>query len=231
MPLGYENSTVDGEKADALNATKVMTHISSNSQQGMLVSVYDDCVAIRRREFGCDIDLGDDWVMPLPAAESKPFAFAKRARKSTAPQFPTGAKITISRKKAKTRKGRGHEPVEKDALLLTFPAALANRIARPFEYEVAAISEVGAKTVFRVLAAGFNHGRTHKDAQGDSTCLIPIDRLPADTVRFEVTPLDSWWNSGEPLTCIYDARGTIKSSRNQMYFNADGSIKPVVVEK
>lgn len=205
MPLGYENSNTDGAKAAELDATKVMGHISTNSQQGMLLSVYDDCIVIRRREFGCDLDLGEDWVMPLPAAEPKPFAFAERARKAAAPQFPAGAKITVARKKAKTRKTKGREAVEKDALLLTFPAALANRNARPFEYEVAAVPEAGAKIVFRVLAKGFNHGRTHQDAQGDSSCLIPTDRLPAGTVRFEVTPLDCWWNRGTSLACAYRA--------------------------
>ena len=205
LQRAYENCGTAGAKAAEIDATKVMGHISSDSQQGMLVSVYDDCVVFRRREFGCDLDLGDDWVLPLPAAESKPFAFAEHARKTLAPQFPADAVLTLTRKKAKTRKTKGHEPVEKDSVLLEFPSALAAQGARPFEYEVAAIPASGEKAVFRVLAEGFNHGVGHKRATGKSSCLLAADQLPAGTVRFEVTPLDCWWKRGLPISCAYKA--------------------------
>lgn len=206
MPIAYENTGTEGDNAAELDAMKLMGRISSDSQQGMLVSVYDDCVVFRRREFGCDLDLGADWVLPLPAAESKPFAFVEHARKMRAPQFPSDAVLTLSRKKAKTRKTEGHEQTEKDAVLLEFPAALAVAGVRPFEYEVAAVSVTGEKSVFYVMAEGFNHGVGHKRMTGKSSCLLSTDRLPHGTIRFEVTPLDCWWKRGRPISCEYSAQ-------------------------
>ncbi len=64
---------------------------TSNGRQGMLMSVFDDHIALERREFVTDRSLGDDWVIPLPCAEPKPFAYAAHAKKRTAPEFAAGA--------------------------------------------------------------------------------------------------------------------------------------------
>ena len=199
-PLGYENTTTEGKNAAELDALKVMARYGSGDcRQGMLWNVYDDCIVVQRREFLSDMFVGPDWVMPLPVAESKPFAFAERAKKAKAPEFPADAKIVLKKIKAKTRKTNGHDSVEKDAYELTFPAALAVQGARPHEYEIAA--EGGEKrAVFHVIAEGYNHARAHKRATADSSCRLAADRLPAGTTRLAVTPLDCWWNRGKALT-------------------------------
>ena len=200
-PFGYENTGAVGEEAARLDAMKTMERYGGiwECTQGMLVSVYDDCITIRRREFQGDLDLGADWVMPLPSAEPRPFAFASRARRARPPQFPEGATLTIVRTKGKTRKTNGHEPVEKDVVRLTFPAALAEVGARPMEYEVAASSSAGERAVFHVIAEGYNQAVSHKRAKSEMCCTIPVDRLPEGASQFEVIPLDCWWNRGRPI--------------------------------
>lgn len=214
--FGYENTECEGDGAATLDAQKVMSQYSAGDcRQGMLVSVYDDCVVFHRREFLSELQVGDDWVLPLPAAESRPFAFAERARKSVAPQFPAGAKIKFSRVMAKTRATNGHPSENKPSVQLEFPAALAGCKARPYEYEVAARAADGSAVVFRVIAEGFNHAAGHRRAKSNSRCVISEDRLPAGVCRFEVTPLDCWWNRGSPLTCEYNGDrfgGTLPSA-------------------
>lgn len=204
-PFGYENTiTEQGTKtlsrAD-IDAMKMMGQDSGGDcRQGMLWKVYDDCIVIQRREFLNDVFVGPDWVMPLPAAEPKPFAFAEHAKKTVTPEFPKGAKVVLAKIKGKTRATQGHPAVEKEAYKLTFPAALAAPGARPFEYEIIAVGKDGTRADFHVVAEGFNHALSHKRATANSSCTISIDRLPADTVAFEVRPLDCFWRKGAPLT-------------------------------
>ena len=65
-------------------------------RQGMLWSVYDDHIVVKRREFLSNLDIGEEWVMPLPSAEPRPFAFAEHAKKMNAPQFPADAALEIT---------------------------------------------------------------------------------------------------------------------------------------
>ncbi len=203
-PFGYENTTTEqGTKAQTpadIDAMKTMARYSAGDcRQGMLWKVYDDCIVVQRREFLSDMAVGPDWVMPLPAAESKPFAFAEHAKKTVAPEFPKGAKVVLAKVKAKTRATNGHPSVEKEAYRLTFPAALAAPDARPFEYEIVAIGKDGKTAAFHVVAEGFNHALGHKRAKADSSCVVSVDRLPKDMVKFEVRPLDCFWRKGAAL--------------------------------
>ncbi len=68
-----------------------MDPLPVTSWQGMLVRVFDDCIAFTRRDFSIDRMLGGDWVMPLPAAKSKVFAFETRRAKEKPPAFAADA--------------------------------------------------------------------------------------------------------------------------------------------
>ena len=74
-------------------------------------------------------------IIPLPAANAKPFDFKVRAANAVAPQFPAGAKVTVSGPAdGKDRKGRAVRQ-----LTVTFPAALQDAAhTRAYDYEVAA---------------------------------------------------------------------------------------------
>ena len=205
LPFGYENTSTEGRDAWKLNAVKMMRSIATwDCRQGMLWSVYDDCMVVRRREFISDLDLGDDWVLPLPAAESRPFAFAERAKKFSAPEFAADAKMEVARVKAKNRGGsKGEEKiasVEKDAYRVTIPAPVVNLNARSYEFEVTAEAKGGAKVTKYVMAEGFNHAPTHARVRKASSCVFAADELGAGPVRFTVTPISCFGRRGAPLS-------------------------------
>ncbi len=210
MPQGYENGG-EGVRGK-FNPYKVMGGIhTGDGRQGMLVSVYDDHVAFMRREFVYDGSLGEDWVLPLPAAESKPFAFAAHAKTAKVPEFPAGAKLTVRKTRGKNRgSGKGKEgmekvpSVEKDVLEISFPPANAVAGVRALDYEIAAVSTAGGATIRRyVLPEGFNMPLSDKRCKATVKCLVAVDRLPpAGTFRFEVRPRNSFGKTGAPLIGI-----------------------------
>lgn len=200
-PAGYENTTTEAKERDTLDAQKVMgKYNGGDCRQGMLWNIYDDRIVVQRREFLSNLFVGPDWVMPLGAAEPKPFAFAQRAKKTTAPEFPADAKIVLKKIKAKTRKTPSGDAAEKIAYELTFPAALGAAGSRPHEYEITAEGAEGKTAIFHVIAEGFNHALEHPRAKADSSFCVAADRLPAGLKRFSVRPLDCWWKKGAPLS-------------------------------
>ena len=205
-PAGFENSGAAAKDAWKYDAVKLMKRFSSGDcRQGMLWSVYDDCIVVRRREFLSNLDLGDDWVLPLPLAESKPFAFAERAKKFRAPSFPPDAKLEVSVSKAKSRGGKSMDgkesipAVEKKAFKVVAPAATADKDARLYELEFAAETKDGAKKTKLVLPEGFNHALGHKKVSAPSFCFFACDELAAEEVRFSVTPVNCFGARGAPL--------------------------------
>lgn len=105
---------------------------TADGRQGMLVSLWDDHLVIERRDFFHDASLGDDWVVPLPASESAPFAFKVHERRRTAPEFAKGAAVSVRTVAPANEKGFTHIDV-------TFPAARAVGGCRVNEYEVSAV--------------------------------------------------------------------------------------------
>ncbi len=102
-----------------------------DSRHGMLVSVFDDHVAIERRDFTSGLSLGDDWVFPLPTAESKPFAYAEHSARRVAPEFAPGAKVRVSTDREDAENGRWID--------ISFSAAKSVDRCRVFEYEVSLV--------------------------------------------------------------------------------------------
>ena len=211
LPMGYENTTtyVDNQDGWKIDAAKVMGRFPADDcRQGMLWSVYDDCIVVKRREFLSGLDLGDDWVMPLPAAESRPFAFAEHAKKSHAPSFPADAKPEVTRVKAKTRGGRSRDgkesmpAVEKDAFHVTVPPPVADKNARLFKLEFTAESADGTKRTKLAIPFGFNHSLKHANASKPSFCRFALDELGTDDVRFTVTPISCWGQRGKSISTV-----------------------------
>ena len=207
LPAGYENTSTEGKDAWRINAEKMMRGFSTGDCcQGMLWSVYDDCAVVKRREFLSGLDVGDDWVLPLPAAESKPFAFAERAKKFSAPAFVAGEKLKVEKIRAKNRGGKspnGKESVpavERDAFRVTAPAAVADRSARLYDLEFVAEGRDGRKLSKLVMAEGFNHSTKHAKAKAMSSCVFAAGTLPKGEVRFTVVPRNCFGVAGKPLT-------------------------------
>lgn len=203
---GYEN---DGQGDWTTNAKKLMPPYNPRGcRQGMLWSVYDDSIAVCRLDFSdaAPLELGPQWVMPLPAAESKPFAFAERAKKIAAPQFAPDATLAARRVTVKNRGGKNPKSaeesvlsVEKPGFELTIPPAEGRDGARTIHFDVTA-SAAGKSLKKRVLAEGFNYAPSHKRASASTMIRFSADELPAGDVTFSVTPVNSFGRSGNPLT-------------------------------
>jgi len=206
--VGFENGVTEGRNARKLNAVKLMPRMTTtDSRQGMLCRVYDDCMVIRRREFLSEMDLGADWVLPLPAAESSPFAFAERAKAIGAPEFPEGAALSAHTVTAKNRGAgaRGSEPaipsVPTEAVEIRIPAAIARDGARVFRFEVVLTPKAGGAAVTHyVLAEGFNQGVRHPKATGETRCVLAWKDLPEGEVVCRVTPQNCYGRPGRPLS-------------------------------
>ena len=206
-PMGYENANATGSKAWLFNAVKTRARIDpSDCRQGMLWSVYDDCIVVKRREFLSGLDVGDDWVLPLPAAEARPFAFAERAKKVRAPEFPANAKLSITAMGVDVRGGKskdGKTIISRDAKpgwKIVAPAAVPDNNARLFSLEFVAETEDRQKKTKLVLAEGFNHSLSYKKASSSQWCYFRKDELGVGNVRFTVTPINCFGARGKPLS-------------------------------
>ena len=205
---GYENAW------GGLNAFKTMPPLPESSQQGMLVRVFDDCVAFSRRDFSIDKMLGGDWVMPLPAVKAQPFSFAARKAKQPAPAFPVGATLSVEKTLAANRGGKAKVtgkkldvPSEKkDAIRLVFPQADAVQDIRPFHYEATFTPESGKASVRRVLAHRICLPETEYWTAEPETMLVRLDRLPPAPFKIEVRAVSAVGNKSKPLVAKFQAK-------------------------
>ncbi len=193
----------------ALDDLKQMPIVDQFSgKEGMLVSVYGDHVAIERRDFVYDGKLGPDWIIPLPAANAKPFDFKVRAANAVAPQFPAGAKVTVSGPAdGKDRKGRAARQ-----LTVTFPAALQDAAhTRAYDYEVAA--EVEECDIRRIACTKRIYSPAYFLAPEREpktvSCVFSLNELNtrkgscfAPTVRFIVRAAETFGKKSEAIASV-----------------------------
>ena len=213
-PEGFENTIATGKDAWRLDAQKTRLKISGDDcRSGMLWSVYDDCIVVKRREFVSDLDLGPDWVMPLPAAESRPFAFAEHAKKFRAPEFPGDAALSVVRQDVKIRGGKsknGKESIPADSkpgFKITAPPVRHDPSARLYALEFTAISADGKRCTKRVIAEGFNHSLKHKKAKSKQWCYFRREELGEGDVRFSATPLNCFGARGRAIEKVEKMKG------------------------
>ncbi len=203
-PIGYENtrSTYNQKKNDPGKMMPLMW-ADWTGRQGMLMDVYDDRIVFHRRDFLHDLSLGDDWVVPLGMKPERPYGFASRAAASIAPEFSEGTTLAVRKIRAKARglDGRGKGEREQDAIEVTVPQANAVAKARPFEYELAAVSRDGLRIELTpLLDAGFGHAVGNKKRQTVLKCPVPLERLPkSGTFRFEAVPVGNWGKKGRKI--------------------------------
>ena len=174
---------------------------TSNGRQGMLMSVFDDHIALERREFVTGQSLGDDWVLPLPCVESKPFAYAAHAKRRTAPEFPEGAAPKVEARR---------DEKNGELLEIKFPAAQTRGKCRVFEYEITAVlTEDDVDLVQlqrRVMANDFHLPETKDGVPG--SCVIAAADLPRKgRYRFDVRPLECFGLKGRAISASFDVRG------------------------
>lgn len=204
---GYENAW------GGQNAFKAMDPLPETSRQGMLVRVFDDCLAFTRRDFSIDRMLGGDWVMPLPAAKSKVFAFEPRRAKERPPAFAAGATLAVAKVEVKNRGGKAKVngvkkvvPQEKKAAVrIGFPEADAMRATRPFLYEAKFTPQSGTAAVKQMFATGvFKPDDGFWTGKGE-TMTVCLDQLPPVPFKIEVTAVSALGNRSRPLVGRMDA--------------------------
>ena len=200
---GLENT--EGPDKNRKGSTgKLMGRVKSGEgRNGMLFSVYDDHITVTRRDFMWDLDLGPDWVMPLPVAESRPFAFAEHAKKFAAPEFAAGAKIAVERAKHSTGKKGDKDAKEYDVFRITVPTAVQTFANRAFRYDVCVEAKDGSLALRRRVLSPDYHLPLEKAAK-DFVLPMPVDDLPKDgEFRFSVVAINCFGKAGRPLSTGY----------------------------
>lgn len=192
MPSGRENGPLKNR------AERRMGNIGWGSQ-GMVMSVWNDCMVFERYDFVNMQKLGDDWVVPVLTDRSGPreFSFESRRRRMKAPEFSAGAKIAVS-----TRTGKGPGKKDERQVVVSFPAANGDRSpSRPFDYGVCVerteCDVVRTMCSKRVYQPGVQFAPS-RDAK-TVTCVFGVCELPQGKFRFAVTPMNSLGQKGRTL--------------------------------
>ena len=165
-------------------------------RQGQLVTVYDDRLVIRRRDFARDEDLDTAWTLEMPTRES---SFSARAAASAAPAFSADAKAKVALGRGKNREGK-----EVDQVTISFPPATAEPQTRAFEYELtleARIQDVEATlTSVRFYAPTVLLAKPHDAKTQSVQYALSRSLLPKNgEFRFAVRPLNSYGRKGEAI--------------------------------
>ena len=204
---GYEN--VGGRAASRVGKIDRLMAKSDKTleRNGMLVAVYDDHITITRRDFRYDCDLGPDWVMPLPVAESKPFAFAEHAKSLAVPQFAAGAELKAERAPyppEDTAKKGGKNAPKFDVFNLTIPAAQQTFSNRVWRYEVQVVLKKDESiTLTRNILSPDYHLPLEKAAK-ELLLPVPVDDLPkGEEFRFTVLPCNCFDRAGRALSTAW----------------------------
>ena len=172
--------------------------------QGYIVRVYDDFLAIERREFSEGGPLGPDWIMPLGKYDPHPFSKSELKKLIGAPQFRNGAKLEVSF-------GNPVNPVQGNSatprLCVRIPLADDNPDSRVYAYEVVVAGDDSKKKLRKaVYAAGVHMGIGHEPNGGVTTLEIPKSELPpGKTLTFAVRPLSSLGTSGNSIATTFKA--------------------------
>ena len=204
---GMEN----GKFSDDIDAFKTMdVPPDSHCRQGQIVRVYDDRMVFSRRDFVADAPLGCDIVMPLPAAEKRPFDFNVRRKESIAPEFPSNAKLHVRRSVARIRGGKKIKSKEVDAWQLSIPAANAIRTARAVVYEIVAYGSNNEHMMFAVTDPAFCFPVEDLRSSASLNFNIACNRMDFEVCRFSVRAVSCWGKSSSPVTAFVSGRKQAK---------------------
>ena len=208
------NNCLSNEPYPWLKVVPEGAEAAGKSRQGYVVRVYDDMMAIERREFTKGGSLGSDWVMPFNwgtgngewGTGKHPFSKDELKKVIGEPQFRDGAKLEVGFVSHKEQKKQEVEltsdsPVSSCALWLKIPLADGNPDSRVYAYEIVVVGDEGAPKLHKaVYAAGCNMGIGHEPNGGVTTLDIPKSELPpGKTLTFAVRPLTSLGTSGKAI--------------------------------
>ena len=195
---GYENTRFGWAGMRKGSTPKLMEPVrAGDCRCGQLMSVYDDRIVLTRRDFVSGLDLGPDRVMPLPVAESKPFAFTEHAKRFPAPSFAAGAEIKVERDTRKIRDGETEREI--GVFNLTVPLAQQTFANRVYRYELRVENGSGEVVLTRHVLAPDYHLPLAK-APAAFVVPVPEDDLPeSGECCFSVAPVNCFGKVGAPL--------------------------------
>ena len=179
--------------------------------QGLVVRIYDDFLAIERREFSEGGSLGPDWIMPLDRGTANhPFSKDELKKVIGVPQFRKGAKLEVASENSATPRltpagASASRTASGWGIRVRIPLADGNPDSRVYAYEVEIGGARPQDTILRaVYAKGANMGIGHEPDGGVTTLTIPMTELPP-TRRplFTVRPLSSLGTRGESISSRY----------------------------
>ena len=172
-----------------------------HAKQGLFLKIYDNAMVFSRYDFRFDLQLGPDWVVPLPlSGGDHPFAYDRRAVTEPVPRFPDDAKISVRRCAKKERDGKEHDVYE-----VSFPvvnscegAPRANDYEVQIAYVRRGIARVAATK--RVYSRGYIRG----EKMDKDPVLCDFDAEPFASsympVRFIVRPVNAFGLRGEAIS-------------------------------
>ena len=197
---GYENGKTPKNQPGGMKAMEVIPLM--NCRQGQFVRVYGDRVVISRREFVSGASLGNDLVMPLSTAESRPFAFAGRAAAAKPPAFPAGATLGVKRTTGALRdKKKG----KVDVWELSMPAATAEPTARPAAFEITASAPGGFSRRFAMSNPSMRFPASDPRVSSPVVFRVACERLPKEALTFSVCAVSCWGRRSAPLVARIDS--------------------------
>ena len=126
------------------------------------------------------------------------FSAAERKALSVAPEFPAGAKVSVSRGMGKNRRGEAVEQVT-----VRFPVVGPEAIRqRAFDYVVRALRRDGSLLKEkRVYSPGINMP-PEKDAK-EAICVFSVSELSPGDMRFTVAPANCWRVEGRAAAATF----------------------------
>lgn len=203
-PFGRENDNPMSSQGGE-DAQKIMRRMpTGDGHDGLLARVYPDRIVFTRMDFGSMAPLGDDWVMPLPAVKPMPLAFAARAPRSVAPEFPAGAALTVGMARGKNRGGKNVKSEDQAALEIVIPPVNRSCAGKILDYRVTIAGSNGACDERYVFAEGFYRAAASDRAKSPTVCRLAIARLAAaGELKIEVRPRNSFGVEGRALSARF----------------------------
>lgn len=197
-PTTMEDAKSTGPDAAQLDARKLLPRaMTTDGRHGSVLTVFDDCISITRRDFLADEPLGEDWVVPFPPKDEKPYDYASQARREAAPTFGPEARLSIVADRRADRAGNGH-----DVVVVRFPSVMAEGSPRAPRFEVCASVNGMVRSRKFVSALGFNRAVNRQPRLTE--CVFDIDELGRNReIEFAVTPVAAFGTRGCPLRGLY----------------------------
>lgn len=168
-------------------------------KEGLYMEVFDDRIVFERLNFVYKCKVGPDWVVPLDG--SRPYDWKRQAAERLPPEFPAGAKLTVS------------ETDDGLCLGIPRPRPANGDDGRTVDYEIKAyrLGDGEKKPVLtrHVYAQHF----TLPDER-----LLPLQKVmfkkdifkDVGRVEFSVRARNTWKRAGAPICGLWEKRGVNK---------------------